>query len=785
MNETMWENISRYAFLLLVFILPLWLLPYTSFPLDFNKAFLFYAITIVAAVFWFISILQNASFKIPKSFAILAFAGIIIVWLASSLFSPNTLLSLVGLGHEVGTFFSLVILGVALVLVSVLFQSEARVMTFYSALFTSSLLVFIFQFFRAGFNVTLLPWNIFTSKISNTIGSWNEVGIFFGLIALLSLIFLELMHLSRRFKIFLFAALIASFVAVTLVNFTTVWIILGIFLLVFLVYLFSVFLVSARELGEPRPRKFVNFVVVALLIVLFFVMAKTLVGDFVSSAGLTSIEVRPAWTATWQIIKSALKENFLVGTGPNTFLYDWLKFKPVDINSTLFWSYPFQAGIGLLPSFLATTGLLGGIAWFVFLVFILFYGFKVITYSENEVIRGLLIASFLGSLYLWIFAIIYTLSFFLFSLAFLITGIFIALLCHSGKMKVIEAMFLNKPKLGFISSLVIVLLMIASVASFYLLFQKYWADYSFARGLNVFNTTGNINDAESLISRAARFDQQDRYYRALSEIGLLRIQQLTTKTDISPEDLRTQFQNLLAYSINNAQSAVRQNSLDFLNWMSLGQVYEAIIPFKIAGASEAAVNAYKKASKQAPFDPRPLFTAARVEVQIGNINSAKSFLNDSINIKGDFAPAVFLLAQLEAQQGNIKAAITRTEQTLYLTPNDIGVLFQLGLLYYQDKNFESSRLVLERTVSLNANYSNARYFLGLIYDRQGRKSDAVQQFQKIKELNPDNQEVQHILTNLEKGKSALEGISPPQPSPEKRQTPPLDETKVEKEFPKK
>jgi tetratricopeptide (TPR) repeat protein len=774
MNETLWENISRYAFLLLIIILPIWLLPLTIFPLEMNKAFLFYAVTILAAIFWFISVLQKASFKIPKSGTLLALGGIVAVWLASSLFSSNTILSLVGQGQEVGTFFSLILLGVALFLASIFFQSEAKAMTFYLMLFVSSWLVFIFQFFRAVFNVTLLPWNIFAAKISNTIGSWNEVGIFFGLIGLLSLVFLELFHPGRRLKIFFFISLIVSFLAMAFVNFTTVWIVLGIFLIVFLVYLFSVFLGGRTELGEPRPRKFVNFVVLALLLVLFFIMAKALTADFVSSLGLTSVEVRPAWSSTWQVVKSSLKEGAILGSGPNTFLYDWLKFKPMEINATLFWSYPFTSGIGLLPSFLATSGILGGVAWLVFFAFLVFYGLKVVTYSENETLRGLLIASFLGSLYLWTFVVIYTPSFLLISLAFLVTGIFIALLARSGKIKVIEATFFNKPKLGFISSLAIVLLMIAAVASFYLLFQKYWAAYSFNAGLNA-NAAGKIDEAESLIGRAVRFDQQDNYYRALSEIGLFKIQQLISRTDLSQEDLRSQFQNLLASSIQNAQSAVNINPLDFLNWTALGQIYEAIVPFKVAGAREAAVGAYQEAAKRAPYDPRPLFAAARVEIQAGDVKSAYSFLNSSIGVKGDYVPAVFLLAQLEAQQGNITQAISRTEQALYLAPNDVGVLFQLGLLYYQDKNYDNSRLAFEKAVSLNANYSNARYFLGLVYDRQGKKAEAIAQFEKVQELNPGNQEVKTILSNLAKGKPALQGISPPQPSPEKRTEPPLNE----------
>src|SRR3989344_4379765 len=98
MNETTLSNVSRYVFVFLMWILPIWLLPYTVFPLELNKAFLFYALVIIAFIFWLISVLQKAGFEIPKSGALLVLAAIILVSFVSSLFSGNTPLSLIGSG---------------------------------------------------------------------------------------------------------------------------------------------------------------------------------------------------------------------------------------------------------------------------------------------------------------------------------------------------------------------------------------------------------------------------------------------------------------------------------------------------------------------------------------------------------------------------------------------------------------------------------------------------------------------------------------------------------------
>ena len=50
------------------------------------------------------------------------------------------------------------------------------------------------------------------------------------------------------------------------------------------------------------------------------------------------------------------------------------------------------------------------------------------------------------------------------------------------------------------------------------------------------------------------------------------------------------------------------------------------------------------------------------------------------------------------------------------------------------------------------------YFLGLTYDKQGDKQKALEQFQKISDLNPDNADVKKIVANLQAGKNALDGL---------------------------
>lgn len=770
------ESVADYIFYCLIFLLPIFALPFTINALAFSKAALFYIAIGIAFLLWLIVRLQKGELKIPKSALLLSLAGIVLVRLASSIFSLNPKLSMIGAGYEIDTFFFFLFAGAGLFLASMLFQSEKKTVIFYSLLFISATAVFVFQLIHIVFGLNVFS-GFFPFKTSNLVGGWNDLAVFFGFIALSAIIFFEMLNLSRRIKIMLFILIALSFIAMTAVNFFTIWYVLGIFILIFLVYYFSCqsFGASSSGISKINPgRKLINLSFFIIILIFLFILAKGILGDITVFLGTNIIDVRPSWSATYEVAYKTLSERPVLGSGPNTFLYDWLKFKPESINSTIFWNTRFQSGIGWLPSMVATSGILGGIAMIAFLVCLIYYGLKVISCNKNNLNRTLLAALFLGSLYLWTFAVFYSPGLLIFVLAFLVTGILIAGLVRAEKIKTIELSFLKNPKIGFISVLLTVFLILATVFAIYLFAQKYWAGYSYVQALKVLNMNGDLDRAESGISRAGRLDRQDIYFRDLSELGIARIQQILSQSGVAPEILRNQFQNALGSAIQNAQIAANLNPLDPLNWIQMGRIYESVAPLNISGAKDLAINSYNEALKRSPLDPSSYLAMARVEAQSDNIGKAREYIDSALGIKGDFAAALFFLSQIEAQQGNLKEAIQRNEQTVLIAPNDIGALFQLGLLYYQDKNYDGARFAFERTVALNTNYSNARYFLGLIYDKKGMKKEAIEQFEKIKELNLDNNEVKGILNNLNAGRGALEDISPPEEAPEKREKPPVE-----------
>ncbi len=775
-------NLERVSFLIIsivIFLLPVFVLPWQNTAFGLGKSYLFYGGILICFFFWLSSSLQKGEITIAKSILFLAGVGLILAWLFSSIFSPNKLFSLIGQGYETDTFAFFLISVVALFLVAQLFNSEKRGLIFYLLILGSGILVFLFQLFHVVFKFDLLPFKIFTNPVSNLIGGWNDLGIFFGFVCLVSLILFELYKTNKLQRILFLISIFLSLLAMAVVNFFTGWIIFGVFAFALFIYIFSRSFQPNNDLTgvQPRGNNILRLSFFVFLIVLSFILASNTIGQLSNAIGINYIEVGPSWQATINVIKETLKTDPITGSGPNTFVYDWLRYKPLAVNSTIFWNLRFSSGVGQIPSMFATGGVITILAILFFLGTVVFYGFKTLSsYYQNELTGAVLMSSFLGSLYLWSFVIFYSPGFVIFSMAFLSTGLLLAMLVNSQKIGVMKISFLSSPRAGFISVLSVAVLVLGTVSAFYLLIQKVQASYLYEKATAPLNTMADVDSAQNYLSRAVNLDSQDYYLRSLAEIDLIKMQQAISDTSLSQDQARTNFQNALASAIQNAQSAVQSNIQEPLNWLELGRVYESIIPLKITGADTMALNSYSEASKYSPFDPSVLLASARVKIQMQNNDDAKKLLESAINIKNDYAPAIFLLSQIEAQAGNIKGAISHTEQTAMLAPNDIGVLFQLGLLYYQDNNFDGARIVLERAVSINSEYANARYFLGLAYDKLGQKNDALEQFTVISKTNPDNEEIKKIIANLTAGKPALDKISPPAPAPEKRSSPPISES---------
>lgn len=762
-------------------LLPLFFIPGTSIPSNIGKLTLLSTGLLLVAFLWLLSALVRGQLKLPKDRFFIALASLFGVYVLSSLFSQSFTYSLLGEYFEIDTVLTVLLFVITVVLGTLLLSSYSKIRKVYTSLFVVFGVIALFQFiklFLSAAGIPLTLGGLLPDPTSNVLGKWNDVGMYAGLFTILSLITLE-MPLSRLKKIAVYGIGILGLGLLVVVNFKLTWVIVGIFALLHFVYTFSFGLHYSRKpggesfnLGQLPLRSLAVF----LISLLFIIGGGSIVDSVNSYFGISQVEVRPAWFSTFSIAEHTFDANPLLGSGPNTFRNQWMLHKTVDINSTLFWNTNFNTGVGIVPTSLVTTGLLGVAAWLSILYLLIVLGIRSLSHlSSDPRLAYVEISSFIASLFGWVFLILYIPNSVMIAMTFFFMGIFLSSQHQKGSLDFMTLSGAEDQKQAFVVSFTTIALLIGIVGWGYIGTTRFVGTMYYQKGLSYAQSEeASIDQVESSLLKAVRFYENDRYYRMLTDVSLVKLGQLVSSANLSEEEARSNFQDALAEAVERARSALEVDQSSYLNWLKLGEVYASIVPLQIDGAYDSAISAYQQAGAYNPQNPEVELRIARLEASRGDLDAARVKVQEALQKKSNYTEAVFFLSQIEAQSGNTVEAIRATESAALLVPDDPTVFFQLGLLYYNDEQYEEALPPFERAVQLFPSYSNAKYFLGLTYYELERIDEAVAEFEGLQELNPDNREVVVIKNNLIEGLSPFTGIEVDQ-APQQRDNLPIDE----------
>lgn len=782
--STVLEKVTFSLLLFVVFISPLFFVPGSFVSVQFGTSLLFAFVTLLSVGTFIASTIKKGSIEIPESkLAILgSMLAVPVVYTLSSLSHGFSRMQFLGYTFDISTV-GFVILGFAfLFLVSVIFKSRERIFYSYVAIVVSLLIVALFLAVRMVFGVDALSFGVFTQLTSTVVGAWNSAGIFFGIGAILSLLTFEMLTLTKFTRILTLLALAASLFFLSLVNFGTIWIIVGVISLLFLVYkVFAGNDVSVLSWGDRLKRVPAASFVVFIVALTFTIWGGVLGNKLATVFGVSSVDVRPTLSVTVDIIKSTFKTQPIFGSGPNTFASQWLSYKPSDINSTIFWNTDFVYGVGLLPTFAVTTGILGVLSWLLFFGVFLYLGFKAV-FSKNldQFSLYLTVSSFFIALYLWIMALIYVPSIVVFILTFFFTGLFFASLSLTNLLPTKMYTFNANPKTGFLITLSLVALFACVVALSYGLFNNSKSLWYFQRSAYAANVTGDIAASEEYIGKAIAAVPYDVYYRAQSELAVAKINTLLSQdlSKANKEEVQKFFTDELTKAITAGLNAQKADDSNYLNWIALGRAYEIAVPpqTEVSGAYEGAVLAYTKAFERNPQNPAISLLFARLEAAKNNLKKAKEYAVLAINQKPNYIDAYYFLSQVEVALNNIPGAIESVKAAAVIEPTNPAIFFQLGLLQYNASDYKAAIDSFVKSLALAPDYANSKYFLGLSRVLTQDVPGAIKLFEELKVTNPESQEVEFILTNLKAGKSPFTNAQAPiTSSPEKRQTLPVKE----------
>lgn len=706
----MLDKIIRYSFYLLAFLLPLWFLPWTIFPVALNKQTLLSVFVFLLFIVWMVKIIISGKLSLVWNKLVFLLIFLLLVLGVSTAFSGAQAQSFWGMSQETDTYFNFLLFGLVFFLFANLISINQLKSVLISVLASSGALSLLFLI-QILLKKPLFSWDFANFLTFNPVGTTQGLGLFLGgaFAALMALISGKI--LKRWMLVSAIVLGISLFACIFIINYWPIW--LGIALATVLVMAEMTKSIGKSFTQKEFKRFILPLIVLAFSLIFIFIRIPT--------QNIVNIppEVSPTYRATFDIAIKTLREsakNFLLGSGPATFPYQYSFHRTAGPNLTDFWQIRFNQGTAALPTFLATFGVLGTLLLFGIIILFFYQGFSQI-YRISAPIGRTRLAVFVAGFYFFLLWFFYPLNFSLTFSAFLMLGIWNAISVDQRRVQpgsaVKEFSFTQSPQKAFFTMTICVVLIVVSIIGLYNVFQKYRGALSYARGLSLVNNEPpRLDEAMQEINQAALLDRKDVYFRNLSQMFLLKTNEILENQELSQEQRQTLFQQTVSNAELSATAAVQINPRNSQNWLQLGNVYENLILFGVEEAEQLAISNYQKTQELDPQNPQ-------IPLNIGRVYKT---IAEMIQVQ---------ISLLEMAEERDEEAIKKLEES-------------------RDKNLDLALEHFTKSAELKPNFSAAYYLIAQVYETQGKNEEAFENYQTVLELEPDNEEIQKKVEELSK-----------------------------------
>jgi tetratricopeptide (TPR) repeat protein len=736
-------------------LIPIFFTPQLLATLGFSKTLLAIFVGGVSLVILGFVTLRSRQVRTILPVTLGVYAVFLIMSLISALMIGDTLDSVRGSYMEVQTVGFLAVMGLLMLLPLVLQEDENNATKSIFFFMGSAFLVVFYNLVRLFTGPEFLSFSSFSSLTVSPVGTFNDLAIFSTLIIILGIISLIQLPLKISMKVVLSVLVLGSTLLLTVINFFDIWLIVGFFTLLVLVYLLSkdtwfdkddTSLVSSRHL----PVIIITAVIFSLSAV--FVVFEDTAGDVVSRiVDVDYVEVVPSIEGTLGIARAVMEDNALLGVGPNRFADAWRLYKNEQINRTIFWDTDFQTGSGFVPTLIINNGLIGGVTFLIFHLAFLIFGYRVLVRVSNRDKHWYYIAliSFTGATYLWMMAYIYEPSQTLLLIAALFTGLALTAGAKLNPASIKTVPLITNQSRGFVFMALVVILVSNIVVVLTSVSKQYLAQANFN---SVQVNSGSFEEIKRQASESYASFSDDRFAIAQAQIELANINSLLSISEPTEEH-----QQRFLSSIEQAQifvdRALGQDSTNPDNHAVLAGIYRALAIAGIDGAKNRAEVAIAEAQKLDPKNPGYYLLSAQMDITSQDTESARNNIEQALVLKPNFAEGLFLLAQLDIREGNTEAAIETTRSIISLEPQNPTRYFQLGMLLAAIERNEEAVIAFNRAIQLDSQFANARYFLALTHLALGESEEALNQLQIVLETNQDNSDLINLIRQIESGET--------------------------------
>lgn len=731
-------GITRNSLYVLIFLIPLFFLPFTSEFLEFNKQYLVYALVSIGFLAWFIRGFIERKFTVTRTALDIPLLMLWLAVLAASIFSKDRTLSFFGSYERLTMGFIPMTFYVLFFYLLVNYLREGKYLKRFFVCFGLGGALSAVYFWLKIFGLTIagiLPaWNL-------SAGTNGRFGIILLIPMLIGFIFLMQSKLSRKETILWSVISAFCFVTALALGYKMVFIAGAIGAAIALIFILA-------NLQGVRISASSVLLVVFLLFLVFTIFGNF---GFLTVSSLPA-EVSLAQGASWHIAGGTLKEGLgraLLGSGPATYVYDFSAHRPENFNNNIFWSLrfatPYSEGSGLV----ATIGVLGSVIVLLLVLALLRFFKSIRVNSRTSVYSGIL---FRGSIAMGITLFILLLLtpfgtvLWIYLFALLAVAVVSESLLQGSKAKTLEIEFEGTPQSSLATSFGSIIIVVVFVVLGIYLGRFYVGEVYFQKGLKDMGPE-KIDQRITYITQARTFNpQRVRYLLALTE---LQFQQALIESQKEAPD-QVLISRLISSAVGNVRYATNLAPNSTAAWETLGGMYINVIGIA-PDARSWAIDSYNRAIELEPTNP--MFYVLRGNLYQGDnkMDEARKDYERALELKPDYVQAYAALAVFFEVDGDLGKAIENQFNAVRFARGDLNVAYNLARLYFNRKEGNddfNTEDILKQILALNPDHANALFTLGSLYERQGKIGDAIKQFEHVLELDSDNDVVKRKMEAL-------------------------------------
>jgi type IV pilus assembly protein PilF len=650
----------------LIFLLPLFYLPFINNAFEFSKQVLLISFTVIISLLWAVKMISNKKITVRKTPFDLPLLAILVVFILATIFSQNRLTSLIGLSGSLHwNLIEAISLYILYYAIASNIKEKKEVTTAFGAFISSAFVLSImnllsyFSVIKPEFvgNIVFNPINSPTNlTIMNAVALIVSTGLFID----------YLKRLNNK------PVTPPTKTQSKLPNMEN-----KVFLVTFLYSLFAIILVLTIFLISPLTVKTAN---------------KVTNVDYPSETFLN-------FDASWNISMDTFQNVPLLGSGPSTFLYDYNRFHPQSINSEDYWAIRFNKPANEYLLFLSEVGIFGVLALLVLIIQVVrslpstiskdsgdregFYSLATVvfvlisfgfTFSTLPTIFILYVFLALAGVSLTSLGLSEDVTL---SLSILKEGIS-SLGSSDRKVNLKKGGFFHKKTSGATKDqgnvealpwIFLIVILSYTIFTGYYVSKFFIAEYNYKKAITALNDNEGIATYDYLQEAITANPYRDQYRNTYAQTSLLIANAISQGQELTDQD-RLNIEQLLQQSVNEVRISTEviapQNAA---NWQLRGQVYQQLIG--VADSAENwAIDGYTNAIALDPNNPLLRLELGSLYYQLEEYDQALNNFQNAALLKRDYTNAYYNLSIAYKKINQNELAYTAMQQVENLIKTD-------------------------------------------------------------------------------------------------------------------